>query len=201
MQQRLTARTADEAGDAGTILDLVQRAIACCRGLSKGLQPVTLEADGLVAALRDLCGRMEKVFGVPCRFRGDVGPVAFRDAAVATHLYRIAQEAITNAVKHARPKQISVDLVAAGERLVLAIEDDGVGMPEALPAEGLGLQTMRHRTRMIGATLSIDREPGGGTTVTCSIRNPAAAREGLHPLSPEVKGEGERTEAPQQSHA
>jgi signal transduction histidine kinase len=116
---------------------------------------------------------MEKVFGVPCRFQADVGPVTFRDAAVATHLYRIAQEAITNAVKHARPKQIGVDLVAAGERLVLAVEDDGVGIPDLLPAEGLGLQTMRHRARMIGATLSIDREPGGGTTVTCSIRNPA----------------------------
>jgi signal transduction histidine kinase len=192
MQQRLTARTADEAGDAGTILDLVQRAIECCRGLSKGLQPVTLEADGLVAALRELCGRMEKVFGVPCRFQGDAGTVAFRDAAVATHLYRIAQEAITNAVKHARPKQIGVDLVAAGERLVLAVEDDGVGIPEVLPAEGLGLQTMRHRARMIGATLSIDREPGGGTTVTCSIRNPAGAeRDGPYPLSPEYGGEGE----------
>jgi PAS domain S-box-containing protein len=175
MQQRLTARTADEAGDAGTILDLVQGAIACCRGLSKGLQPVTLEADGLVAALRELCGRMEKVFGVPCRFEGDAGIVAFRDATVATHVYRIAQEAITNAVKHARPKQISVDLVAAGERLILAVEDDGAGIPEVLPAEGLGLQTMRHRARMIGATLSIDREPGGGTTVTCSIRNPTGS--------------------------
>jgi PAS domain S-box-containing protein len=176
MQQRLSGRSADEAGDAGTIRDLVQQAIACCRGLSKGLQPVTLEADGLVAALRELCSRVEPLFGVPCRFRGDAGTVAFGDAAVPTHLYRIAQEAITNAVKHARAKRIGVDLVAAGERLVLAVEDDGVGIPEVLPAEGLGLQTMRHRARMIGATLAIEREPGGGTTVTCSVRNPAATR-------------------------
>ena len=174
LRQRLSARSAEEAGDAAKILDLVQQATACCRNLSRGLQPVTLEADGLVSSLQDLCSSVEEVFKVPCRFRGDAAYLAWPDAAVPTHLYRIAQEAITNAVKHAQAKNISVDLICAGDRLILAVEDDGVGIPEVLSGEGIGLRTMDHRARMVGGTLSIERGIDGGTTVTCSMRNPAA---------------------------
>ena len=174
LRQRLSARSAEEAADAAKILDLVQQATACCRDLSKGLQPVTLEPDGLVSSLQDLCAGIEDVFQVPCRFRGDAAAIAWPDAAVPTHLYRIAQEAITNAVKHARAQNISVDLIFAGERLILAVEDDGVGIPDVLSGDGIGLRTMDHRARMVGGTLSIERGTDGGTTVTCSMRRPAA---------------------------
>ena len=175
LQQRLTAHSADEAADAAHILELVGRANSCARNLSRGLQPVTLAADGLVSALQDLCSHAEAVFKVPCQLCPDAGPLSFGDPAVPTHLYRIAQEAISNSVKHARANTISVDLVAAGDRLILSVEDDGVGIPATPSRDGLGLHTMRHRASMIGASLSIERGTDGGTTVTCSVRRPAAA--------------------------
>jgi two-component system, LuxR family, sensor kinase FixL len=175
LRQRLAARSAEEAGDAATILHLVQQAATCARNLSKGLQPVTLEADGLASALQDLCSRVESACGVPCRFRGDSSALASADATVPTHLYRIAQEALNNAIKHGNAHSISVDLISAGERLILAVEDDGVGIPEVLAGDGLGLHTMDHRARIIGASLSVERGTAGGTTVTCSLRNAASA--------------------------
>ena len=186
LRQRLAARSAEEAGEAAKILDLVQQATASCRNLSKGLQPVALEADGLVSSLQDLCAGIEEVFQVPCHFRGDAATLSWADAAVPTHLYRIAQEAITNAVKHARAKSISVDLIRAGNRLILAVEDDGVGIPEVLSGDGIGLHTMDHRARIIGGTLSIERGADGGTIVTCSLWNPA--------------GKGEAEAVPPQQH-
>ena len=173
LQQRLASRSGDEAGDAAHILELVGRATSCARNLSRGLQPVKLAADGLVSALQELCSRAEAVFGVPCQFCVDAVALSFTDPAVPTHLYRIAQEAISNSVKHARARTISVDLVAAGDRLILTVEDDGVGIPATPSREGLGLHTMRHRASMIGASLSIERGTEGGTTVTCSVRRPA----------------------------
>ena len=85
-------------------------------------------------------------------------------------------EAVTNAVKHAGARSICVDLVRAGERLILTVEDDGVGIPQSLSRGGIGLQTMAHRARMIGASLSVERSAGGGTVVTCSLTNPAPAQ-------------------------
>ena len=192
LRQRLAARSHEEAAEAARILDLVQKATACCRDLSKGLQPVTLEADGLVSSLQDLCSRVEEIFGVPCTFRGDAAALTWPDAAVPTHLYRIAQEAITNAVKHASAKNISVDLICAGDRLILAVEDDGVGIPQVLSGDGLGLQSMDHRARIVGGTLSIERGTDGGTTVSCSIRNPSGRADADAPPAPRLRDDRER---------
>jgi signal transduction histidine kinase len=175
LQQRLAARCDEEATDAAHIVELVGRATSCARDLSKGLHPVKLAADGLVSALQELCSHSEAVFGVACHFCVDAADLSFADPAVPTHLYRIAQEAIGNSVKHASAKTISVDLVAAGDRIILTVEDDGVGILATPPREGLGLHTMRHRASMIGGSLSIERGTDGGTTVTCSIRRPAPA--------------------------
>jgi PAS domain S-box-containing protein len=173
-RQRLALRSAEEADDAARILELVQQATARSRNLARGLQPVTLESEGLLSALQELCSQVQALSGVPCRFSGDAAPCC-DDSAVPTHLYRIAQEAVTNAVKHARARTICVDVVRAGDRVILSVEDDGVGIPDALVPGGIGLQSMAHRARMIGASLSVERSSGGGTVVTCSLINPAPA--------------------------
>jgi signal transduction histidine kinase len=205
VRQRLGQRSADETADAARVVDLVRQATACARNLSKGLQPVTLDANGLLSSLQGLCARVEAASGRPCQFSGDAAPSS-DDSAVPTHLYRIAQEAVTNAVKHAKARSISVDLVRAGDRLILSVEDDGVGIPEVLSGGGIGLQTMAHRARMIGATLTVERSSGGGTVVTCSLLDPGPATGPL-PVIPAAAVRSERDQAgaeqaeAEQSHA
>jgi signal transduction histidine kinase len=119
-------------------------------------------------------------------FRGE-GTATEVDAATATQLYRIAQEAISNAVRHGRPRRVLLDLVAVGGRVIMSIEDDGVGLPDPVPQHGLGLRTMSYRARAIGGSLVIDRRTPTGTVVTCSVELRAApnmlpAPEGAGPV-------------------
>lgn len=165
-----SASLPDASRQAGEIAGLVQQATGRARDLAKGLHPASLTREGLDAALRDLCANTEAMFRVPCRFRG-AGEVRVDDATVAAHLHRIAQEAIHNALRHARATRILVDIVAApGPRLVMTVEDNGVGIPDELPGGGMGLHTMSFRARLIGALLTVERGDAGGTIVTCSLR-------------------------------
>jgi signal transduction histidine kinase len=92
------------------------------------------------------------------------------DSTVATHLYRIAQEAAANAIKHGHVSRIVIELSAADPTLMLSIKDDGIGLPDSLPQKrGLGLRIMSSRARMIGATLSVNNDPAGGTLVICRL--------------------------------
>ena len=86
------------------------------------------------------------------------------------HLYHIAQEAVNNAVKHGKASNILIRLHHAGAHVTLAIEDDGIGIPQPAPSTGMGLHIMSHRARMIGGALSIERRPNGGTLVTCAVQ-------------------------------
>jgi signal transduction histidine kinase len=92
---------------------------------------------------------------------------------VATHLYRITQEAVRNAIRHGKPKWIGINLSETNDIVKLTIEDDGIGVPEDLKAnDGLGLRIMVHRASMIGGTCSVEPAPTGGTIVTCSLLRP-----------------------------
>jgi signal transduction histidine kinase len=96
--------------------------------------------------------------------------VRVRDSTTATQLYHIAQEATTNAVKHAQPHRIDIELVQKGPRLTLAVSDDGQGFPEKLPEpRGLGLRLMAHGAALIGGKFSVQRNRTGGTVVTCRL--------------------------------
>jgi signal transduction histidine kinase len=98
-------------------------------------------------------------------------PVEVADATVATHLYRIAQEAVNNALKHSKTKKINVSLVQSRQQLVLAVRDDGCGFSHpALNHDGMGLRVMRYRADLIGAKLDITGQSGKGTCVTCTLR-------------------------------
>jgi len=101
------------------------------------------------------------------------GPVPIDDAQVAAHLYRITQEAITNAIKHGKAQRVQVELVCMGDRNVLTIENDGLNFPEELGmrSTGMGLHIMNHRADMIGASLDIRKAAEDGTIVSCSFRN------------------------------
>src|SRR5262249_51825145 len=139
--------------------------------LARGLAPVALDAHGLVSALHELTEVVPKLFGVKCIYRGEES-LAIRDPLVATHLYRIAQEAINNAVKHARPSQVIVSLKSSDDKAVLTVEDNGAGFspPEASKStESMGLRTIAYRAGLIDAGLQIESSPGKGTKIICTF--------------------------------
>jgi len=101
------------------------------------------------------------------------------DDAVATHLYRIAQEAVNNAVKHGYAQNIRISLCAEAENTSLTIEDDGCGLPQDVRnSPGMGLHIMNYRAKMIGATLQVQRGAQGGTVVMCVLQPVNATADG-----------------------
>lgn len=170
LADKLRARALAEAADAQEISALVDDAITQSRQLARGLYPVKLEAEGLASALEELAASVSALFGVRCGFECGA-PVTLSEHAAATHLYRIAQEAITNAIKHGNAKHITIHLAAAGDMVKLIVHDDGHGVANGWDrAEGMGLHIMRYRARMIGGTLHIERGAGGGAVVACSFQ-------------------------------
>ena len=173
LAQQLKARESAEVAEAAQIVDLVNQAIAQARKLATGLAPVTLETDGLVLALRELAAHVEAWFHISCRVTS-AQAIHVADQAVATHLYRIVQEAANNAVQHGQAQHITITLAVLPEGFTLMVHDDGVGFP-AVETEwhGMGLRIMHHRARMIGATVEVQRGVHGGTRVICTLDNPA----------------------------
>ena len=169
LASNLTARSDPEAPQAKEIAQSIRHAIVQTRDLARGLSPVGLEADGLMAALRELAARTQKVFRVQCHFYCEP-PVLVPDHSVAIHLYRIAQEAVGNAVKHGTASSINIRLAAADNGLRLGVTDNGIGIPRRIPPQrGLGLRIMQYRAGVIGGTLLVQREPMGGTSVVCTV--------------------------------
>ena len=152
----------------GLVLGL-QRSQQELRAVMRGLLPVSVDAEGLMAALSDLANRTQQKDKVTCVFDCPQ-PVLVEDNVIATHLYLIAQEAVHNAVKHARCQNIRIS-VESDQLLVLRVQDDGIGIPDQ-PAEnhgGLGLRIMRNRAAIIRATLTIEPAKPAGTVVTCTL--------------------------------
>ena len=147
----------------------LQRSQQELRAVMRGLFPVSVDAEGLMAALSDLANRTRQEGKATCVFDCPK-PVLVEDNLVATHLYLIAQEAVHNAVKHARCQNIRIS-VESNHLLVLRVQDDGIGIPDQ-PTEnhgGLGLRIMRNRAAIIGATLTIEPAKPAGTVVTCAL--------------------------------
>ena len=150
---------------AAGLSDAIDRA----RMLARGLSPVALESNGLISALQELTGGVRKLFGIECTFESK-GKVAVNDVMAATHLYRITQEAINNALKHGRPTRLLVSLKKKEGKAVLKIEDNGTGFETNGPrSEGMGLRTIAYRAGMIGADVEVKSQPGRGTQITCTF--------------------------------
>ncbi len=147
---------------ANEIAGCVTRAIETTRLLARGLCPAHVEQWGLRASLEDLAAQVQRLEGVSCVFE-PAGPLAEEDPETATQAYRIAQEAISNAIRHGNASRIVLRLDTTGEQIRLAIEDDGDGFPVAAPAAagGLGLHLMEHRAAMRGGQFRIRPRPRG----------------------------------------
>ncbi|MEI7731581.1 MAG: sensor histidine kinase [Verrucomicrobiota bacterium] len=169
LQERLAAKSLPESDDASKIVDLVEEGITLARNLAHGLYPVQMEAEGLMAAFEELARKLTETAKLQCSFECET-PVLIHNDEAATHLYRIAQEAVSNAIRHGKAKQILISLCEQAGRVLLTIEDDGVGLPETNPkTDGLGIRIMAHRAAMMQGTLSVEPALTGGTVVICSI--------------------------------
>ena len=172
----LAEERSPQASAAEKIVQLVQDAISRTRDLAHGLSPLGLESEGLAPALQELARRTDELSGLHCEFHGRGAPNP-REGDAAVQLYRIAQESVNNAVKHAKASTILITLSTEEGRGILSIEDDGAGYALDQPAgTGMGLQVMAYRARMIGGSLVIrtgnDRGAARGTVVTCSFMLP-----------------------------
>lgn len=177
LAQKLSAVPGPHSDRVSEIADHVRDAISHTRSLARGLSPVTLESEGLMSALQELATNTEKIFNVTCDFDFSK-PIEVGDHAAATHLFRIAQEAVSNAIKHGRATEITIFLRDPGQRLVLRISDNGAGFPKTMSKnKGMGLRIMQSRAGMIGGTIAVERNPGGGVSIICAVpHKPSMAR-------------------------
>jgi signal transduction histidine kinase len=174
LERKLADKALPEAAEAGEIGQMVLQALTQTRNLARGLFPVELESGGLVAALHELAETVQEMFNIACELECDEA-VAIENASLATNLFRIAQEAINNAVKHGKAKRVVISLRAEGDLTLFSIADDGVGFPVAASqSKGLGLRIMTYRAQRIGGTLEVRPHEHGGTVVSCSFRASAA---------------------------
>lgn len=167
----------------------LSEAISIARALARGLSPVDIESGGLGVALSGLARGMSSVFGIECRFepRGALPEVSTH---AATQLYRIAQECVTNAARHARASGVTISLGERDAHVEMRVTNNGAPMPDGTisgPATGMGTRIMRYRAESMGATLELDPSPPDATTaVVCRLPLPEPAQPPLsqHPPSP-----------------
>ena len=184
LREKLATRLAPEVVEADKVVRYIEEGIDLTRNLARGFFSPELEAEGLVVALQSLAENTSERFQIPCHIDSD-DLVRVPDSTVATQMYRIAQEAVMNAIKHADARQIDIRLVSGDESLTLTISDDGLGFPDKLPQpEGLGLRLMSHGAALIGADFQVRRNADRGTSVICKVRIPSATNR--NPDEPKI---------------
>jgi len=173
----LARQNRPEAGEARKLGRLIEQAADQSHALARGLLLADLKRGGLAAALQQLASRTRELLGAPCRYAGpaEIPPLA---ATTAGQLYRIAQEAVTNAAKHGKGAPIEIRLENGPEGLRLSVHDAGKGIsPKKRKSFGMGLDIRRYRANLVGAALWIDSLRGQGTTVNCLLPRPARIQE------------------------
>lgn len=171
LELNLKSKSLHESADAADICELASEAIAQTRRLARMLYPVEIETGGIVSALQGLASNTKELLKISCQFKcNDTIPI--RDPVTARHLYRIAQEAVTNAARHGKAKKIRIELTSAKGRITLKVANDGKDFPRNLAKKkGIGLKIMEYRAKMIGGILDVGRGRKGGTIVKCSFPN------------------------------
>lgn len=158
------------AQDASHIEDSIRQSVMEVRNLARGIFPVNVDSVGLMSALRELAQTTTRLTGITVHLIGS-DEARVDKPEVAMHLYRIAQEALANAVRHGGVKEVFVSFSASDSDFELRVEDNGSGMrPDDAQRGGMGLRTMRYRAQALGADLIIDSRTGGGTVVCCKTR-------------------------------
>lgn len=181
LQEDLAEKSLPEATAASFIQEQLNEAVVEARDLARGIFPVQMDNEGLIAALDELVRTTNRIrpFSTQFEFHGEV---KIEDPQVGMHLYRIAQEALNNSAKHSSASKVVIRLSRHEDLLTMTITDNGKGFRISdPPSEGMGLRTMRYRARSLGGSLEIETNPSGGTLVRCSI--PAHGTEAFVPIN------------------
>jgi PAS domain S-box-containing protein len=169
LELRLAKRRADGAKEAAKIHGLVQEAMSHASHLARDLATLDWKENDLPAALNNLAVQAQQLFSVSCEFKAK-GKIPPLEPATISHLYKIAQEAVTNAIKHGKAKHVGINLANGAEHVVLTIENNGLPFPDLKSrSTGMGLRIMNYRASLIGGSLEIKGTGQRGTRVTCSI--------------------------------
>lgn len=166
LEKRLGEVYEEGAENLAQIGEMVSQANVRAREIARGLAPSMLKSEGLPGALRDLAERTANAYQISCDAECPE-TLEIADLKVLTHLYRIAQEAVNNAVKHADPKCVTIRLRKDSKRVTLEIEDDGSGIAGPAQSGGMGLLTMAHRAQMIGGDFDVHSGSDGRTRIQC----------------------------------
>lgn len=169
LARRLEKDLPAAAKDALGLTELAKAAVTESRRLAHGLYPTGIERVGLPDSLADMADTFTRIYHVDCVYEG-IEEDDCVESNACMHLYRIAQESVNNAVKHAGGGQIRIRLERLADAIVLSIRDNGIGIPlDVSDGEGMGLSIMKYRSRMVGATFEVLRPEEGGTLIRCSL--------------------------------
>jgi PAS domain S-box-containing protein len=176
LASRVQQRCPEAVDSVNEIVGLVNQSIENARSLARGLLPVRTETGGLAFALRELASRSRDLYGLEVNFRAEVWPELTLNETDASHLYRIAQEALTNAARHGHATLVDIFLLVTRSTFLLCISDNGEGFrPPTAPYSGMGLKIMKYRASMIGAKFEIAPNEQHGTVVRVTGEQPMTA--------------------------
>jgi signal transduction histidine kinase len=169
LQLRLGKTSPGESEEAGQIHELVQEAMNHASDLAHDLATLDLKANSLADALEGLAAHAAKLFGISCKLKVE-GPAPALDSNSVRQLYKIAQESVTNAIKHGKAKKVSIELSATPAELELRIQNSGIPFPDLKSREGgMGLRIMHYRASLLNGTFDIKGQGAKGTLVTCTV--------------------------------
>ncbi len=170
LEKKLADKSLSEAAAANNVIELIEKAIDMTRSIARGMHPLEMQAVEIEDHFTDLAAGISERFRIDCKFECPQ-PIPLSDPDIITHLYRIAQEATTNAIRHGKARCVNIGLDVSEGEIVLTITDDGAGLREnpGSSHDGMGLHIMAYRASMIGATFNIERLPTQGTRVTCLL--------------------------------
>ena len=173
LSQQLASGDAEAANTATEIVRLAEEGILQSRQLARGLLLTAIEPANLNRELEELAATVQRQTGVRCHYEAKQPPLV-GDSSTASHIFRIAQEAVRNSIKHAQPTALNMSLARDREALVLSVSDNGPGLPATTPKEaGVGLRVMAHRAKLIGGDFTLESAPGKGTHIRCRVPLPA----------------------------
>ena len=202
LSRQVAPREPEIAEQVGELATMLREADQYARTIARGLVPVDLAQGGLRGALERLAANAERLMAVTCVVEFDVA-VPVEDPTAAVHLYRIAQEAVSNAVRHGGAHEVRIRLGSTDEAVTLTVTDDGRGFgPDIVdrPDRGAGLRIMHYRARLIGGALDVRSRPGAGTAITVRYnrngQTPARSlEEQLRDIAVEARHAGPAPEA------
>jgi signal transduction histidine kinase len=180
LRDDLSERFQPESETAAELHELLRDAIVQARNIARGIAPVHMDEAGLASALEELAANTARQREITCTFKSE-GEVLIANREIATHFYRIAQEATSNALRHGLASVVAICLAVRAGEVILTIDDNGVGI-DSTPSSGsgMGLRSMRYRAGILDGAIEISALPGSGTRICCRAPLPAATTDSIH---------------------